>query len=129
MIPNTSFDPELLRRYDRPGPRYTSYPTAPQFSDQFGEAELREVVQLSNALDGLLNANVARVTFRQNVIIQQVSSWAAIAAVPTIITGIYGMNFRHMPELDWRLGYPMALGMMALMSFVLFRVFRRRDWL
>ena len=48
MIQNTSFDPELLRRYDRPGPRYTSYPTAPQFNDRFGETELREVVQLSN---------------------------------------------------------------------------------
>ena len=62
-----------------------------------------EVVQLGDALDGLLNANVARVTYRQNVIIQQVSSWATIAAVPTIITGVYGMNFRHMPELDWTL--------------------------
>ena len=48
MIPNSFFDPELLRRYDRPGPRYTSYPTAPQFNDRFGEAELREVVQRSN---------------------------------------------------------------------------------
>ena len=65
-----------------------------------------EVVQLGNALDGLLNANVARVTYRQNVIIQQVSSWAAIAAVPTIITGVYGMNFRHMPELDWTYWLP-----------------------
>ena len=53
---------------------------------------------LGEALDGLLNVNLARVTVRQNVIIQQVSAWAAIAAA-TIITGIYGMNFRHMPEL------------------------------
>ena len=49
-----------------------------------------EVTMLGEALDGLLNANLARVTVRQNVIIQQVSAWAAIAAVATIITGIYG---------------------------------------
>lgn len=48
MIPDTSFDCALLRRYDQPGPRYTSYPTAPQFNDRFGEADLRESVQLSN---------------------------------------------------------------------------------
>ena len=78
-----------------------------------------EVMQLSNALDGLLNANVARVTFRQNVIIQQVSSWAAIAAVPTIIAGIYGMNFRHMPELDWTFGYPFAILIMVVAVLVL----------
>ena len=59
---------------------------------------------LGEALDGLLNTNLARVTVRQNVIIQQVSAWAAIAAVATIITGIYGMNFRHMPELGWIFG-------------------------
>jgi magnesium transporter len=88
-----------------------------------------EVVQLSNALDGLLDANVARVTFRQNVIIQQVSSWAAIAAVPTIITGIYGMNFRHMPELDWTFGYPLAILIMVVAVLVLRWNFRRVGWL
>ena len=75
-----------------------------------------EVTMLGEALDGLLNANLARVTVRQNVIIQQVSAWAAIAAVATIITGIYGMNFRHMPELDWIFGYPMAIAIMVLTS-------------
>ena len=88
-----------------------------------------EVMQLSNALDGLLNANVARVTFRQNVIIQQVSSWAAIAAVPTIIAGIYGMNFRHMPELDWTFGYPFAILIMVVAVLVLRWNFRRVGWL
>jgi magnesium transporter len=88
-----------------------------------------EVMQLSNALDGLLNANVARVTYRQNVIIQQVSSWAAIAAVPTIITGVYGMNFRHMPELDWTFGYPLAILIMVVAVLVLRWNFRRVGWL
>ena len=88
-----------------------------------------EVTMLGEALDGLLNANLARVTVRQNVIIQQVSAWAAIAAVATIITGIYGMNFRHMPELDWIFGYPMAIAIMVLTVVVLRWYFKRVGWM
>jgi len=88
-----------------------------------------EVMMLGEALDGLLNANLARVTVRQNVIIQQVSAWAAIAAVATIITGIYGMNFRHMPELGWVFGYPLAIAIMAITVVVLRWYFRRVGWL
>ncbi|HET6771689.1 MAG TPA: CorA family divalent cation transporter [Acidimicrobiales bacterium] len=74
---------------------------APLFGDVSDRARRLsdEVTMLGEALDGLLNVNLARVTVRQNVIIQQVSAWAAIAAAATIITGIYGMNFRHMPAL------------------------------
>ncbi len=86
-------------------------------------------MQLGEALDGLLNANLARVTVRQNVIVQQVSSWAAIAAVPTIITGVYGMNFRHMPELGWPIGYPLALVIMVVAVLLLRWNFRRVGWL
>jgi len=88
-----------------------------------------EVTALGEALDGLLNANLARVTVRQNVIIQQVSAWAAIAAVATIITGIYGMNFRHMPELDWLFGYPLAIAIMVITIVVLHWYFKRVGWL
>jgi magnesium transporter len=88
-----------------------------------------EVMTLGEALDGLLNANLARVTVRQNVIIQQVSAWAAIAAVATIITGIYGMNFRHMPELGWIFGYPLAIAIMAITVVVLRWYFKRVGWL
>jgi magnesium transporter len=88
-----------------------------------------EVMMLGEALDGLLNANLARVTVRQNVIIQQVSAWAAIAAVATIITGIYGMNFRHMPELGWVFGYPLAIAIMILTVVVLRWYFKRVGWL
>ena len=88
-----------------------------------------EVTLLGEALDGLLNTNLARVTVRQNVIIQQVSAWAAIAAVATIITGIYGMNFRHMPELGWIFGYPLAIAIMALTVVVLRWYFKRVGWL
>jgi len=84
---------------------------------------------LGEALAGLLNANLARVTVRQNVILQRVSAWAAIAAVATIITGIYGMNFRYMPELGWVLGYPLAIAIMILTVVVLRWYFKRVGWL
>jgi len=81
------------------------------------------------ALDGLLNANLAQVTVRQNVIIQQVSAWAAIAAVVTIITGISGINFRHMPEFGWMFGYPLAIAIMARTVVVLSSYCKRVGWL
>lgn len=84
-----------------------------------------ELGQLSSRLDGLLNANLARVTVRQNVTVQKVSAWAAIAAVPTIITGIYGMNFRYLPELGWPFGYPLAILVMVVSVVVLRWHFRR----
>jgi magnesium transporter len=84
---------------------------------------------LSEALDGLLNANLSRVTVHQNRVVQKVSSWAAILAIPTIITGIYGMNFRHMPELGWRFGYPLALVVMIAAVLGLRRYFKHVGWL
>ncbi|MCL3859617.1 magnesium and cobalt transport protein CorA [Actinotalea sp. K2] len=88
-----------------------------------------EVVMLSGRLEGLLSANLARVTVRQNVILQKVSSWAAIAAAPTVITGVYGMNFRHFPELGWPFGYAFALALMVAAVGVLHWNFRRVGWL
>ena len=104
---------------------------SPLLGDVSGHARRlsEEVMMLGEALDGLLNANLARVTVRQNVIIQQVSSWAAIAAVATIITGIYGMNFRHMPELEWIFGYPFAIAIMISTVLGLRWYFKRVGWL
>ena len=87
-----------------------------------------EVVVLDEALDRLLNANLARVTVRQNLVLQKVSGWAAIAIVPTIVTGIYGMNFRHMPELGWSAGYPLALLLMVALVVGLRWYFRHVGW-
>ena len=64
----------------------------------------------THLLDSALNANVAQVGMRQNEDMRKISAWVAIIAVPTMIAGIYGMNFEHMPELDWRVGYPLVLG-------------------
>jgi magnesium transporter len=66
---------------------------------------------------------------RQNVQIQKISAWAAILAVPTLISGVYGMNFRYMPELNSILGYPYALALMVLISGMLYFGFKRAGWL
>ncbi|WP_210506183.1 magnesium and cobalt transport protein CorA [Naasia sp. SYSU D00057] len=61
--------------------------------------------------------------------VKKISSWAAIIFAPSLVTGIYGMNFEHMPELDWPVGYPLALLAMAVLSGGLYAVFKRRGWL
>ena len=66
---------------------------------------------------------------RLNVVMRKLSSWAGIVLVPTLIAGIYGMNFRHMPELRWEFGYPGAVLSMAVISALLYRYFRRAGWL
>jgi magnesium transporter len=78
------------------------------------------------------NEEMARMTeagFEQNEQVKRISSWAAILFAPTLIAGVYGMNFDHMPELGWRFGYPFALLLMTLLALVLFVVFKRRGWL
>lgn len=85
--------------------------------------ELRELV--GNAVD----AHLAVMSNQMNLVMKQLTAWGSIVFGATLIAGIYGMNFRHMPELEWYWGYPFALGSMAVLSIVLFRVFRRRDWL
>jgi magnesium transporter len=80
-------------------------------------------------LDSILDANLARVTVQQNDDMRRISAYVALAAVPTLIAGIYGMNFDHMPELHWYFGYPYALGLMGTVVFTLFRAFKRSKWL
>ena len=80
-------------------------------------------------LDGALHANVAQVGMRQNEDMRKISAWVAIVSVPTMIAGIYGMNFEHMPELGSVFGYPTALAVIVIACLVLYRNFKRRDWL
>jgi magnesium transporter len=84
---------------------------------------------LRDILASALEANLAVVSNRLNEVMKGLSSWAAIILVPTLIAGIYGMNFSHMPELNWLLGYPFALGLMLTSGLILHRVFRRRRWI
>jgi magnesium transporter len=76
-----------------------------------------------------LNANLAQVGVRQNEDMRKISAFAGMLAVPTMIAGIYGMNFDHMPELDWTWGYPASLAAMALAVAGLYVNFKKRGWL
>jgi magnesium transporter len=80
-------------------------------------------------LNSILEANLAQLSVRQNEDMRKITSWAAIIAVPTAIAGIYGMNFRNMPELHWAAGYPLALLTMAASCVLLYWNFKRRGWL
>ncbi len=87
------------------------------------------VAAMDELLNNALAANLAQVSVRQNEDMRKISAWVAIAAACTLVAGIYGMNFKKMPELSWTYGYPYALGLMLLFSLVLYRGFRRNNWL
>jgi magnesium transporter len=85
--------------------------------------------EFRDLLANILSANITQASYRQNEDVRKISAWAAIIAVPTLISGVYGMNFDHMPELSWRLGYPFALSLMAALCLALYWQFRRSGWL
>jgi magnesium transporter len=87
------------------------------------------LVSNSELVDGLLAANLSQLAVQQNVDMRRISAGAAILAIPTMIAGFYGMNFDHMPELRWTFGYPLVLGVTAVLSGVVYRAFRRIGWL
>jgi len=88
-----------------------------------------QVESLDNLLSSAHNAHMARISVQQNNDMRKISSWVAIAAVPTMVAGIYGMNFDHMPELHWTFGYPLVLGVTAAVCVGLFGLFKRSGWL
>lgn len=87
------------------------------------------VAALDDLLTGALNAHLAQIGIRQNEDMRRISAWVAVAAVPTAIAAVYGMNFAYMPELQWRYGYFAVLGVMATACVLLYRLFRRSGWL
>ena len=111
----------------------------PEYFRDVQDHLLRVVDQVSGfreLLNSVLQANLTQVALRQNEVgmqqnadMRKISAWVAIVAVPTMIAGIYGMNFKHMPELTWTFGYPLALGAMALACAALYRAFKHNGWL
>ena len=94
------------------------------------------LLRVSQQLDGLrdmvitaLSVNLSMITLAENEVTKRLAAYAALVAVPTMIAGIYGMNFKHMPELDWTLGYPLSIAAMAAIDGYLFVKFRRTGWL
>ncbi|ANS64119.1 ion transport protein [Streptomyces lincolnensis] len=84
---------------------------------------------LDRLVSDILSAHLAQMSVRQNDDMRKISAWAAMAAVPTMIAGIYGMNFDHMPELRWVWSYPAVIGLMAALEVLLYRLFKSRGWL
>ena len=80
---------------------------------------------LGNAVD----AHLAIISNRMNEVMKKMTSWGAILLGSTLIAGIYGMNFQHMPELGWEYGYPFALGLMVVLTMAGYFFFRKKDWL
>jgi magnesium transporter len=84
---------------------------------------------LRELLTSALEANLALIAAAQNESTKKLAAWAAIIAVPTMIAGIYGMNFEHMPELHWGFGYPIIMGLMVAACGGLYFRFKRSGWL
>ncbi|WP_199272643.1 magnesium/cobalt transporter CorA [Streptomyces broussonetiae] len=87
------------------------------------------VEALDRLVSDILSAHLAQMSVRQNDDMRKISAWAAMAAVPTMIAGIYGMNFDHMPELHWLWAYPAVILLMAVFEVLLYRTFKQRGWL
>ncbi|MFJ5292195.1 magnesium/cobalt transporter CorA [Streptomyces sp. NPDC088348] len=88
-----------------------------------------QVEGLDRLLSDILSAHLAQMGVRQNDDMRKISAWAAMAAVPTMVAGIYGMNFEHMPELKWVWAYPAVIALMVAVVVALHRQFKRRGWL
>ncbi len=113
-----------------------SVPLVTQEAAPFFRDVADHVVRVSETietLDALLStafdAHLARISVEQNQDMRKISAWVAIAAVGTLVAGIYGMNFDYMPELHWRYGYFYALGITVTASIVLYRLFKKSGWL
>jgi magnesium transporter len=103
----------------------------PYFRDVYDHVQRanERVEGFRELLGGLLDATTALITLRQNDIVRRISGWAAIIAVPTLISGIYGMNFDHMPELHWAVGYPLALALMLALAVGVYALLKRAEWM
>ena len=94
------------------------------------------LVRLNQAIDNLrdtvttvTSVNLALITLQESEVTKRLAAYAALVAVPTMVAGVYGMNFKNMPELSWLYGYPLALVIMIVIDGYLFYRFRKAKWL
>jgi magnesium transporter len=94
------------------------------------------LLRINQSIDSLrdmvttaISVNLSLVTIQENEVTKRLAAYAALVAVPTMIAGVYGMNFEHMPELKWAWGYPLSLAMMVILDGYLFYRFRKAKWL
>ncbi|UIX30955.1 magnesium and cobalt transport protein CorA [Streptomyces sp. GQFP] len=88
-----------------------------------------QVIGFDELLNSILQANLAQASVAQNEDMRKITSWAAIIAVPTMVCGVYGMNFDYMPELHWKFGYPVVMTAMIGLCFGIHRTLKRNGWL
>lgn len=88
-----------------------------------------QVLGFDELLNSILQANLAQASVTQNEDMRKITSWAAIIAVPTMVCGVYGMNFDYMPELHWKFGYPLVLAATVGMCLSIHRILKRNGWL
>ncbi|MGD9754910.1 MAG: magnesium and cobalt transport protein CorA [Acidimicrobiia bacterium] len=93
------------------------------------EQTVRQLEQLSDMLTTVFDANLSQISVRQNEDMRRMSAWAAMFLLPTLLAGVWGMNFTHMPETDWRFGYPLGLAVMVAASALLYTRLRKAGWL
>jgi len=89
----------------------------------------QSIDSLRDMVTTAMSVNLSLITISENEVTKRLAAYAALVAVPTMIAGIYGMNFTHMPELNWTLGYPVAIAAMAAIDIWLFWRFRKAKWL
>lgn len=122
---------EAIRRFATGDVAGIEAAAAPFFRDVLDH--LQRAADSVDALDSLLStafdAHLARISIQQNDDMRKISAGVALVAVPTLIAGVYGMNFQNMPELSWTYGYPLSLLLMAAVSLGLWVVFKRSGWL
>jgi magnesium transporter len=122
---------EPMKRFAAGSVPFVTHEAAPFFRDVADH--LVRVSETVEGLDSLLStafdAHLARISLQQNEDMRKISAWVAIAAVGTLVAGIYGMNFEHMPELHWRYGYYFALAVMLVAGVLLYRLFKKSGWL
>ena len=87
------------------------------------------VTSFDELLTTLVDAVLAKISMQQNNDMRKITAYAGLISVPTMIAGIYGMNFDFMPELHWSFGYPLVWTVIGVICFVLYRNFRRNHWL
>ncbi|CAM5592742.1 magnesium and cobalt transport protein CorA [Streptomyces griseomycini] len=88
-----------------------------------------QVIGFDELLNSILQANLAQASVAQNEDMRKITSWAAIIAVPTMVCGVYGMNFDYMPETHWKYGYPLVLGITVAICLGIHRTLKRNGWL
>ncbi len=105
--------------------------TRPYFRDIYDHAiRINEMTDSARELlSTALEANFSLISIAQADVQKRIAGWAAIIAIPTMIAGIYGMNFRFMPELSWRYGYPLVLALTVSLCCIMYGIFKRAGWL